>query len=83
MRPRVTAYMEDLVVHPNAQTTGVGERFLRRHTGWLPPGRGFAEAEGVDIQQECAGILWAYGDASAQRDHGDAVCGDWEFSTEL
>lgn len=28
VRPRVTAYMEDLVVHPNAQTTGVGRAFF-------------------------------------------------------
>lgn len=43
-RPRVTAYMEDLVVHPNAQKTGVG-RALFEETRRLAAARGAVSLE--------------------------------------
>ena len=44
VRPRVTAYMEDLVVHPGAQRTGVG-RALFEETRRLAAARGAVSLE--------------------------------------
>ena len=76
--------MEDLVVHPNAQRTGVG-RALFEETHRLAAARGAVslELKVWTFNRNAQEFYGRNGDASAQRDHGDAACGDWEFSTEL